>query len=1565
MALDLTGIANQNEFYSDHYLRTILEKDLEDWVKTTDKSDEDVPRWKKLQGLERRFLELLDRFRRIGSANDRLSLQREFVKDVLWALGYQTQPREVTLASGVLSVFATVEHLNRPYIWVVEALDGSNCGDDVLQLPVDPSQVEHPPSAATLDRLLGEAFFTDEPARWVIVVSLRAFVLLDRTKWSGHRAISFDWEELYNRRTRIRTYQLIAMLLSKDCLVPAGGQASMLDTIDQKSKSHAQSVSGSLKYALREAVELLGNEYLHYRRSVQRKAIYDGAVNPDKLSVECLRYMYRLLFLFTVEARPELGYLPMKAGLYRKGYSLERLRDLEMVSLAENGSSEGSFLDEAVQTLFRLVFDGHSEGDRQQELGGGKNTFDIAPLQSSLFDPEGTPLLNSIRIRNSVWQRIIRMMSLGHEDYQDSKRTGKGSKAQGRGRISYSHLGINHLGEVYEALLSYRGFIASEDLYEVKQKGVTSDVLEPAYFVNEEALKIHHDDESERVFDKEGRLVRHPKGTFIYRLTGRAREESASYYTPESLTRCVVRYALKEVLEGKSADDILNITVCEPAMGSAAFLNEAISQLAEVYLNRKSRELNDTLPADEYAKQLQRVKMYLADNNVYGVDLNPIAVELGGVSLWLNTLVPGGFVPWFGNQIKCGNSLVGAWSRVYTGAELTAGKWWEQVPDPVSLTDGREAGAVYHFLVGDTGMANYKSSIIKNVAEQEIQHIRTWRKGFTAKCTHDEIARMRHLSRLVDALWKRHIADLRLLERQTTDDFAIYGRQSNVQHKRTTTRTKDERLRDILNPIHGINASAYQRLKLVMDYWCALWYWPIKKARLLPTRSEYLGDIALLLAGREPAMATSLLESGKAVRDLLGYVDLDALIVERPRLQEVRHLSTQYRFHHWQLEFADQFCNHGGFDLVLGNPPWRKVSWVEKNIIADSEPRFATKKYSASRTADLRPSWLCQGDNTLLYISEYEDPTALNNFLNATQNFPLLKGVSSNLYKSFLHLAWGLQAGAVGLLHPDSVFDDAKASALRTELYSRLRYHFQFANGLMLFPEIHDQVRFSVNVYGRRKSAPKFVSIFNLFDAKTVQQSFEHDSSGQTPGIKDTNNNWALAGHKRRIIWTTQSDLDIYSALFDPVGTQATGARLPMIHSVEIATVLHKLAKWPHRLRDFGNSCYYTGMWHESGAQKAGTIRRNTQFPNSPQDWVLSGPHFFVATLLFKTPNRTCEKNSDYTRLDLTVLPDTYLPRTNYEPPRKQADFEEFIPTTHWGVPVTDLYRIGFRGMLSRAGERTLIPTVVPPGMGHIHAVFSIAIREAGQTLLRILHGVVTIVLDFLVKVAGKGFLGNDLIAPFPVLDYDERAGARLRGLTCPTRDFEKLWNDTRINNPDPGWAKQDKRLARKWFDLQSLPWSRQSALRTDFERRQALIELDVLFAQAIGLSLDELCAIYRIQFPVLQSYENDTWYDQQGRIIFSAKKGEGGLPRKKRGKDRCYGIRSPNSTKSNIALGWEDVRRMQEGVVTYTFLDDTLPGEPFERTIEYHAPFDRCNREEDYAEAWEFFARNSPRGSS
>lgn len=1657
--MSLAGITNENEFYSDHYLAEIFDGDirgvLEAWGtrETEARADAEakgIPAAqyagyrgpvKRLAAMAREHLQRIERAETIRQPDQRVKALRLLLRRLLdvFDLPFEPEARALEGVGTLLPLIGEVRATDgEPLLWILEALPapGEEPDLDPLSLAVATEQLQTltdqplPNDITQRDtpdwqhRLSHEVFSAPHPPRWVLLVSPRQWLLLDRAKFAGHRLLRFDWVELLSRRDT-DSLKAACVLLHRESLLDAQGQ-SLLDTLDDNAHKHAYGVSEDLKYALRECIELLGNEaaaQLEERARRHSKSIYtagdDYTLHAEELSLECLRYMYRLLFLFYIEARPELGYAPVNSETYLKGYALEHLRELELVPLVSEDARLGHYLDASLRQLFRLVDEGYDpEGSvlAQSARQSGRDAFSIHALKSHLFDPARTPNLNRVVFPNHLLQRVIQLMSLSQP---------KGHKR--RGRISYAQLGINQLGAVYEALLSYRGFFAKADLYEVKPRGEPWDALGTGYFVTAQALTEYHDEEKVFIRDEAGhqQLLLHAKGSFVYRLAGRDRQKSASYYTPEVLTRSLVKYTLKELYtqqldplpdDAARAAQVLKFRVCEPAMGSAAFLNEAINQLADKYLVLAQSARGERIAQGDYAAEKQKVKMYLADNAVFGVDLNPVAVELAEVSLWLNALSNDRFVPWFGLQLHHGNSLIGARREVFSAGQLGRSReWLTHAPVRLPLGSQRQPGQIWHFLLPDQGMASYADKDVKALYPDQIKRLKAWNTAFTKPFAQDDIARLEALSQRIAELWQEHAQALARLRQRTTDPYAIYGR--SAQGEATALAFKDQALDQELLAKKLANTSAYRRLKLAMDYWCALWFWPIEHAAELPDRDEWLMDLEHLLSAdtiaaqhvgeTQDLYAATNPEEGRRFVDKFGVVDFKQLFAAFPRLALADAIAQRRRFFHWELAFADVFATNGGFDLILGNPPWIKVEWSSGDVLGDYEPRFVIRKSSAPELARLREETferipaLKRG-----WTNEYVDAEGTQNFLNATVNYPLLKGQKANLYKCFLPRAWANSSarGVAGFLHPEGIYDDPNGGAFRRETYPRLRAHFQFQNQHMLFPIAH-RSKYSVNVYGEPRSQPTFTSISNLFLPKTIDQSFGHDGSGAVGGIKDeATGDWNEVGHRDRIIPIGEPELTLFAQLYDEAGTPPLEARLPALHATPLLNVLESFAAQPRRLGDLEGEYYSTQHWNEVNAQNDGTIRRDTRFPGDSGQWILSGPHFFVGNPFYKTPRAVCTEKGHYDVLDLTTLPDDYLPRTNYVPACDPDTYRARTPRVPWidaGATepkrVTEYYRLGLRKRLSQSGERTLIPTVIPKGVSHIFTVQSSTFKDQA-VMINALLSATALTFDFFVKSTGQADFtagSSRLIPLIPEGLAYQGAVARLMALNCVTSHYADLWQtsfDRAFTRQRWSIAPDGERHGPRTFRPQAggtltatpganvLPqtffadltpnWQRGCALRSDFARRQALVEIDVLVAQALGLTLDELLTIYRVQFPVMRQYEAETFYDQHGRIAFTSSKGLTGvgLPRTARRADLEVGITyalhdvapaiaGQPATATGLALGWEDIQHLTAGTVTKTFPDDTQPGGPTQRTLTYHAPFFHPDREADYRRAWAFFA--------
>jgi hypothetical protein len=734
----------------------------------------------------------------------------------------------------------------------------------------------------------------------------------------------------------------------------------------------------------------------------------------------------------------------------------------------------------------------------------------------------------------------------------------------------------------------------------------------------------------------------------------------------------------------------------------------------------------------------------------------------------------------------------------------------------------------------------------------------------------------------------------------------------------------------------------------------------------LPSREEFLQEIGAILGETEmlaPAEQQMQLfpetqeqTQGKLFLSTWGYVDLKKLKLFYPRLQVVEQIAEQHRFFHWELEFADLFLQRGGFDLMVGNPPWIKIEWQEGDILGDFDPLTIIRNLSASKFAQRREDLFEQYPALKRgYLQEYEESDATQNFLNSVQNYPLLKGLQTNLFKCFLPQAWTFSRseGVSGFLHPEGVYDDPKGGTLRRELYRHLKAHFQIQNELNLFKEVLHTRRYSINIYQKPSKSSnqivRFVHIANIFNVKTISDCFESPGNELIPGIKDDNGKWEIKGHPARIISVDLNTLKLFAQLYDSERTPAGEARLSALHSQNLVSVLEKFASQEKRLGNFQSKYYATEMWHETNAEKTDhTIHRNTQFVDYPQKLILSGPHFFVGTPLYKTANEICETHHEYTSIDLTQIPDDYLPRTNYVPDCSPTEYCHRTPCVPWDdkKPVTEFYRLAARKMLSSLGERTYIASIIPPKVAHIHGVQSITFQETDNLLNAVSFGI-SIIADFYIKTTGLSNL-NYTWGNFPFIEASSALQVRTLALNCLTTYYTDLWEDCWQNTfTEDTWTKpEDSRLNVNFFTQLTPQWQRNNTLRTDYERRQALVEIDILAAIVLGLTLDELITIYRVQFPIMQQFEQETYYDMNGRIIFTTNsqglKGIG-LPRK-------------GNAKQNI-IGWEDVKDMAEGTVEVTITDDTQPGGPIQRTIVYQAPFEKCDRVSDYRTAWAFFA--------
>jgi type I restriction-modification system DNA methylase subunit len=521
---------------------------------------------------------------------------------------------------------------------------------------------------------------------WGVVTNGKLLRLLHKA--SAHRPRSFlevDLETISGQWIQPQArlaFRYMLGLFSQASFVERDSQdRTRLDRVLAESERHGKEIGDELKQNVFKALEELGDGFLYLMRQnpelVRQWQQRQGSTAPieqyldsdDLLRMiyeESLALLYRLLFLFYAESR---DLLPMHDELYRETYSLEALRD-DIISVHDDPDPRRFFsqgatdLNRRLRELFGLI-----------DVGFGNL---IPAYNGGLFDPEQHPFLETFAVGDYYLSRAI--------DFLSRTRPQRGQvRGEGRKKVTYRDLDVRHLGEIYEGLLEYSAHIAREEqvIFERKKNNQKYEEYVAASELSAAERKQLEEYRQARVenpdFPSPPRGcsvtgVKEPGQYFlVYGGQESKRKSSGSYYTPDYIVQYIVENTLGPLVRGENregdrkdvpltAGEILELKILDPAMGSGHFLVAATEYLARAYGQALIREGRDSDGAMSDADFI-RYKRIVAERCIYGVDINPMAVELSKLSLWLFTMDSQRPLSFLDHHLKCGNALIGAWIK--------------------------------------------------------------------------------------------------------------------------------------------------------------------------------------------------------------------------------------------------------------------------------------------------------------------------------------------------------------------------------------------------------------------------------------------------------------------------------------------------------------------------------------------------------------------------------------------------------------------------------------------------------------------------------------------------------------------------------------------------------------------------------------------------------------------------------------------------------------------------------------------------------------------------------------
>ena len=835
-----------------------------------------------------------------------------------------------------------------------------------------------------------------------------------------------DGQEVLGTDETAHWLKVFWLVFGRDAFLPgAADERTFHERAIEEGRFHQERVAGTLSALVFEHV---------FPDLVRALAEADTEAPLPEVRDAALVLLYRLLFVLYAEDR---DLLPVRDSRYDDYALREQVRG----SIGHRKDQGDVF--SATAARYWSAFD-----DLCRAIDQGDASIGLPPYNGGLFDRERTPLLSCVRLGDAVMADVIDALSF--------ERT-----PLGRQYINYRDLGVQQLGSIYERLLER----------EVVRGG----------------------------------------GNIVVRPNVFARKDSGSYYTPDDLVDLIVRETVGPMADARMehfaakveeigseqmpedrrigrlkrldpAERLLELKVCDPAMGSGHFLVNLVDYLADRVIEAmaEAEALVDGY-LSPLVERIDGIRNTIMDNAedrgwtfdpaqlddrhivrrmvlkrcVYGVDKNPMAVELAKVSLWLHTFTVGAPLSFLDHHLRCGDSLFGAW-----------------VEPAMRKTDE-------------------KSSLFL--------------RGPLARAT-------------------RAAAPMQIIEELTDAEIAEAHRSADIFAE----------VSEMTAPLH-----AFMSLLHAFD-WLGIRKGPVKAA-FLKWLDGVFGDQIAIAQGEQ----------------------FDSTDAHLPHLMEAMGLAASERFLNWQVAFPGVWSQWeaekltGGFDAVIGNPPWDRMKLQQVEWFASRRRKIAMAPRAADRKRKIAELQNAEDPLAEDFRLASERAAAGARVARTSGDYPLLARGDLNLYSLFVERAMTLVKpdGMVGLLVPSGIASDKMAApffkSVATE--GRLKALYDFENKKVFFPDVHASFKFCVFVASPRPLPEAARCAFYLHAVSEVADP-ERCFPLSTADFARVNPNTGTAP-----IFRSRRDAALTTAIYDrlPVLVDRSSGEVVKAWPVKYSTMFH------------------------------------------------------------------------------------------------------------------------------------------------------------------------------------------------------------------------------------------------------------------------------------------------------------------------------------------------------------------------------------------------------------------------